>query len=89
MTTTEGSGARHRQGLLLMAACRAQNGEAPASGRRGVLRPTMSRPPARDVGGTFSVVGVEAALAVAAEALPRIVPNVLINKREGGPPAHL
>ena len=28
-------------------------------------------------------MGVEAALAVAAEALPRIVPNVLINKREG------
>ncbi len=79
MTTTEGSGARHRQGSLLMA----------ARGRRGVLRPTMSRPPARDVGGTFSVVGVEAALAVAAEALPRIVPNVLINKREGGPPGRL
>ena len=46
-------------------------------------RPSASRPPARDVGGSFSVVGVEAALAVAAEALPRIVPNVLINKREG------
>jgi len=39
------------------------------------------------VGGSFSVVGVEAALAVAAEALPRIVPNVLINKREGAAPS--
>lgn len=62
---------------------RPQNGEAPAHARKGPLRPSVSRPPARDVGGAFSVVGVEAALAVAAEALPRIVPNVLINKREG------
>ena len=68
---------------------RAQNGEAPAHAREGHLRPSVSRPPARDVGGSFSVVGVEAALAVAAEALPRIVPNVLINKREGAAGARI
>ena len=33
--------------------------------------------------GELNVVGVEAALAVVADTLPRIIPSVLINRREG------
>ena len=55
--------------------------QAGKKGGHGQAQAREKRLGVRD--GELNVVGVEAALAVVADTLPRIIPSVLINRREG------